>query len=106
MKVSKNHKIINVANELILNQTRVCFVVEDNKLLGVFSEGDLVRRALNKLSFDTPIEKIMTKNFKYLSPNPSKNEIISMFKKYKITDIPILDDSRKLIDIINIYDII
>jgi CBS domain-containing protein len=93
-------QLIDDAIEMIeMNNSRCVIVVNSNsKVVGILSEGDVLRSILKGISIKSPVKNIMVTNFKYLV---SKNDdaIIALFKD-GVTLIPILDSENCLSDII------
>ena len=57
---------LNVAIEKIsLNGVRTVFVMNKKKLIGIVTEGDILRALVYK-KLESPVEKIMNKSFLYL----------------------------------------
>lgn len=80
---------------------------EEEKLLGIFTDGDL-RRALSKdVSLNrTLIATEMTKNPKTLPPHLLAIESFSLMEKYKITSMVITDNTKKVCGVIHLHDIL
>jgi CBS domain-containing protein len=93
-------QLIEQAIELIeMNHSRCVIVVNNNgKVVGVLSEGDVLRAILKGVSIKSPIKNIMVTNFKYLFENDDV-KIMEWFKK-GITLIPILTKSNELKNLI------
>ncbi len=89
-------QLIEQAIELIeLNHSRCVIVINNNnKVVGVLSEGDVLRAILKGVSIKSPIKNVMVTNFKYLFDH-DHNKIMGWFKK-GITLIPILTDNNEL----------
>jgi CBS domain-containing protein len=93
-------QLIEQAIELIeMNHSRCVIVVNNNnKVVGVLSEGDVLRAILKGVSIKSPVKNVMAPNFKYLLAKDDE-KIMKWFKK-GITLIPILSDDNKLKDIV------
>jgi CBS domain-containing protein len=94
------HELIAQAIEIIdYNNTRCVIVInETNKVVGILSEGDILRAILKGVSIMSPVKSIMVTNFKYLLTYD--DEKIKFFFKKGITLIPILNEQNNLIDIV------
>ena len=78
-----------------------------NKLLGVLSEGDILRSLYDKKNLQTPLINIINKNFKYLDEkNSSMLEAKKLFKKFSVLIIPVLDKKGRLKSLYHINDIL
>ncbi len=86
---------------------QIIIVVDDQKLLGVITDGDIRRAILKGVSLDEPVEKIMNKNPKYLVEGKYKeDEVVEMFKKYGIKRIPVVDSEKRVVGLLFIEDFI
>lgn len=93
-------QLIEQAIELIeMNHSRCVIVVNcNNKVVGVLSEGDVLRAILKGVSIKSSVKNVMVPNFKFLLVKDDE-KIKEWFKK-GITLIPILSDDNKLKDIV------
>lgn len=71
-----------------------------NKVLGILTDGDLRRAVLNNISLNDSIKKIYNKEYKFLYLTSSFDEVSELFKSKKIDFLPILDEKRKVINVI------
>jgi len=80
---------------------------KDNKLLGIYTDGD-VRRTVDKgLDIhNTTIKNVMTKSAKTTSPGLLAAEAVKLMETYKITSIVVVDDKRKVLGIIHMHDLL
>ena len=103
--VKTNEKLNFVSEKILLNNSRTVFVEHNHKIIGVVTEGDILRALVRDDSLFLHAEDIMNKSFKFLQ---TKDEHLSkkLFKKFKITAIPILDEKMKIKDIIELWDVV
>jgi arabinose-5-phosphate isomerase len=83
-------------------------VDEDNRLLGVFTDGDL-RRTLDDARIDlreTPVRALMTAHAKTISPNRLAVEAARMMEDHKIHALLVVDDNGVLAGALNIHDLL
>ena len=74
-------------------------VDEEDRILGIITDGDMRRAIIKDLNFETPIQEIMTKNPIVISYKSNKEEALQLMKKYEIRHIPVIDEKNKIIDI-------
>ena len=74
-------------------------VDEEERILGIVTDGDMRRAIIKGLDFKTPIQAIMTKNPVVISYKSNKEEALRLMRKHEIRHIPVVDEQNKLIDI-------
>ena len=81
-------------------------VDDDNRLLGVFTDGDL-RRALDAAIdvHETKMKSIMHRNCKVTSPDVLAAEAVRIMEENKITGLLVTDDEGRLVGALNIHDL-
>ena len=88
------------------NFSRCVIVVSDkNKVVGTFSEGDILRLILEDVELYSHIKGVINPSFRYLN----KRDMLlayQMVKKYGITLIPVVDRNFILKDVITIFQVI
>ena len=82
-------------------------VDNDDRILGVFTDGDL-RRALDNATLDvrtTLMKAVMTPNPKRIGPRELAAEAVHLMETYSITALPVADAHGKLIGALNVHDL-
>lgn len=95
---SSSNNIAEVMKIIDHNGEGICFILENEKLIGVVTDGDLRRALIKGSKMHTNIKKIMNTEFISLPINTNDNKIRSTFSK-KLRIIPLCDEDRKLIDL-------
>lgn len=72
---------------------------EDEKLIGILTDGDIRRGLLNNLSLNDRIETIISKNPVVCKIEDTKEMILDIAVANKIYQIPILDNEGKLVGV-------
>lgn len=81
----------------------VLFVVsEEGKLLGSLTDGDFRRGFLKELDFNSSLLDFVQTNPVYISGENYTADEIKSYRKRNLKIIPVTDDSRKVISIINL----
>ncbi|DAB27734.1 MAG: alcohol dehydrogenase [Sulfurimonas sp. RIFOXYD12_FULL_33_39] len=104
----KPHSTIKEALSVIESGSKkIALVVDDDKkLLGTLTDGDIRRALLKNLSLDDFVESIIFKTPITCKANYNREEILELSLKNKLYQIPIVDESGKLIDIIEVNDLL
>ena len=83
---------------IILKDKEISFlvVVNDNKPIGIVSERDIVRKIVadNKESQSTPLETIMSNNFKWVEPNASIESAVQKMLNNNIRRLVVLENDE------------
>ena len=82
-------------------------VDEDERVLGIFTDGDL-RRALDREVdvHTTPIEAVMTRNCKTVGPELLAAEALQIMEAHKINALLVVDGGERLIGALNMHDLL
>ena len=84
------------------NAQGLLFVVDDLKLLGVITDGDVRRAMISGKTVDEPLTEIYNPNFKYLNQTASAESIQESLSD-KIKVIPLVDNRGNIVDFSSIY---
>ena len=84
-----------------------CVVVlnADKSVIGVFSEGDVLRAVMNDMDIHTPLKKVVRPSFFYLTERDI-TKAYELVRKHGISLVPIVDDRFHLKDVITIFELI
>jgi dTDP-glucose pyrophosphorylase len=77
---------------------------EDRVLLGTLTDGDIRRGLLSGLTLNDTVEKVMYKGFRYLENRNYVPASIKSFRDSGILQLPVLDEKKRLIRIINLRE--
>ena len=80
-------------------------VVSDDKLLGIFTERDLVRLVATGVSIDINVSEVMTKNPYTLRPDQPLSKAALLMSEKGVRHVPITDDEGNIVGIISSRDI-
>jgi len=81
-------------------------VLEDDKMLGIFSERDYARKVIlkGKNSKETMVREIMTTDIFHTTPNKKLGKCLSLMTKHRFRHMPVLENGR-LIGILSMEDV-
>lgn len=103
--VNKEYTIKETIDKIDATHDRAALVVNnDNKVIGIVSQGDIIRALSAGKSLYARIDSIIQNSFLYLSRRDMK-KACDIFKKKKITLLPIIDNEYNLVDVVTLEDI-
>ncbi len=82
-------------------------VLEDNKILGVITDGD-IRRAMESREeqfFSILAKDLMTKNPKMISPDTKLTDTQKLMEQFKVNSLLVSNPKKELIGVVQIYDL-
>jgi arabinose-5-phosphate isomerase len=78
-----------------------------NRLLGVFTDGDLRRTLDRRLDVHTvSVAVVMTRNCRRVHPGILAAEALGLMDTYKINALPVVDADDKLLGVLNMHDLL
>jgi len=82
-------------------------VIEDEKLVGIFSERDYARKVIlkGKSSKNTQVGELMTKKVLYIDPEKTINDCMAIMTDKHIRHLPVIEND-KVIGMVTIGDVI
>ena len=106
-RVAPQTRIPDVIYEMSRKKLGVTTVVEDGRLLGIISDGDL-RRLIEKRgkdALDLPASECMTRSPKVIPPEEFAAAALAIMEEKKITSLPVVDGEHRLLGIIHLHDL-
>ncbi len=108
LKLGTVNKSSNIKNAIIkLNNSGlklVCVIDNNNKLLGTISDGDIRRGLLKNAKLNETVLKITNKKPIFISQERDFLKVEQIFKKFKISVIPVVDNKKKLLDLLTSFN--
>ena len=98
--IEKNQTIKKALEKLEENKKRFLIVLDNEKVIGTLTDGDIRRAFLSGVDINSKVGLICNKDFKYLTLDSTFDEVCALFRNTKIDFLPILDYDMKLLNII------
>jgi len=78
----------------------------EGRLVGIFTDGDL-RRLLSegRAGLHEPLAPVMTRNPKSVADDAFAVDVLRVFERYKIDDLPVVDARGLLVGVVDIQDL-
>lgn len=102
-----NDTLSQVLVEMTKHPVNIAAIVENEQVIGVFSEGDLRRALMKNIDFKSIlIKEIMTKNFIYLKSGSLAVDAVNLMETKRITALPVLNEHKHLLGIIHMHHLL
>lgn len=105
--VTLESKIDKIINEISSKMYGATAVISNNEIVGVITDGD-IRRVLEKKVdiYNLKASDIMSNNPKVININSRAVDSLSILKNNKISQLLVIDDTKKYVGIIHFLDLI
>ncbi|HEX7434022.1 MAG TPA: CBS domain-containing protein [Anaerolineaceae bacterium] len=104
--VRPDDSILDALHVMAENEIGAVLVMQDEDILGIFSERDYARRGILKGNPpETPVSKLMTSLIYYVSPAQTLEECMAQMTDKHIRHLPVLENG-KVIGVISIGDVV
>lgn len=108
--VTSETKVIAALALLVEKNIGALAVIDDAKLVGIFSERDYARKVVlqGKSSRETPVSDIMTRKVIRVTPDDSLGKCMQLMDGNKIRHLPVVSPSNELevIGFLSVSDIV
>jgi CBS domain-containing protein len=109
LSVSSDATVYEALVTMADNHIGALLVMDDDRLVGIFSERDYARNVVlkGKSSKDTPIKEIMTPGSLLITVNPCQTveECLNLVSDKRIRHLPVLEEG-KVIGVLSIGDLV
>ncbi len=106
--VSPNDRVFFALTQLAEHNLSSVLVVDNGKLIGIFSERDYARKVAlqGKNSQTSMVKDVMTANLITMRPEQTFAECMQIMTERHVRHLPILDNDEKLVGIVSIGDVV
>lgn len=103
--INKNYTILEAIERIDDAKNRAVIVLnEDECVVGILSQGDIIRALISRKDLHSQIGRIIRPDFFYIKEYDLK-QAYNVFKKYELTILPVIDDQFHLLSVITMKDI-
>lgn len=105
--VKSDSTVYDALQEMADRNIGALLVVEDDKLVGIFSERDYARKVIlhGKASKDTLVKEIMSPEVFWVRPDQTITVCMELMTNKRVRHLPVLDQGR-LVGVISIGDVV
>ena len=105
--VSKAELLIDSLLVMSEKALGMVLIVENHKLLGIFTDGDLRRAIESNINFqELTIEEVMTRDCKSIAPHEPALLAMQLMEKNSITSLPVIDSNNQIVGAITMHILI
>jgi arabinose-5-phosphate isomerase len=84
-----------------------CVVNSQNKLVGVYTDGDIRRTLTGTYDINTtPLKQVMSKKYRTIEPGSLAAEALAVMQEHRITSLVIQDDESQPAAVLHIHDLL
>lgn len=115
LKIKGNHTwsirpqatVFEALQKMADKEAGALLVIEDEKLVGIFTERDYARKLVLKGRFsrDTAVSELMTQDVLYVEPHNSIEDCMVLMTNKRVRHLPVMDNER-LVGIVTIGDVV
>jgi len=106
-KVTKETLLIDSLLVMSEKALGMVLIAENEKLMGIFTDGDLRRALESNLDFQKlTIQDVMTKDCKSIEPQEPALIAMQLMEKYSLNSLPVVDSSNNIVGAINMHTLI
>ncbi|MBI1208064.1 MAG: CBS domain-containing protein [Azospirillum sp.] len=103
--VPENGTLLDAAEAIDHNHSRCAIVISGAKVVGLISEGDILRALLHGADVTAPVQPFVRRNFKFLARR-DETEALRLFSAHGFSLLPVLDRDFQLRDVIVLNDLL
>lgn len=85
---------------------QIALVTDQDRLVGIVTDGDVRRGLLRGESLDAPVTNIMRRDFRSLPANAPAAEALALMQRETLHQIPALDENGKVVHLFLLEDLI
>lgn len=105
--INPGDTVYSALEVMVEKNVSALLVMENNKLVGIFTERDYARKVVlkGKMSKDTKIEEIMSEDVITITPESTIDECMRMMTGRFIRHLPVVEEG-KVLGIVSIGDVV
>lgn len=107
-KVRPTDSVLDALNLMAEARIGAVLVSEDDRsVVGIFTERDYARKValMGRTSVNTPVRDVMTSAVRYVTPEQSNEDCMSLMTEHRIRHLPVMKDGE-LVGLLSIGDLV
>ncbi len=108
MSVQPGDTVFQALEAMVSKDIGALLVLENGKLVGIFSERDYARKVIlkGKASKDIPVSEVMSDKIVYVTPEQTVEECMAIMTDRHCRHLPVLGPAQEVIGILSIGDLV
>lgn len=106
--IAPDDSVLNAIDLMRERNIGAVMVVDDGKLVGIFTERDCLHKVLAR-DIDlrkTPVRDVMTVKVRCVTPNADVSQSLALMTERFLRHLPVLDEQKNIIGIVSIGDLV
>lgn len=105
-KVSPETSVMGALMAMTTTHGGCALIVDgDDNLLGIFTDGDFRRHVTDTNILTEPVSRYMTKSPAFVTDDLFASELLKIFEKKRINDLPVCNQNGKVIGVVGLQDL-
>ena len=86
---------------------QIALVVDEQKrMVGSLTDGDIRRGLLNGETLETPVERLMNRQFYFVRNNENQSTIMKTMKRKSLHQVPVLDEDNRVVEMLLLEELL
>lgn len=98
--------VTDALNAITEHKAGAAFVVDNGKLAGVFTDGDLRRHIRDANLLSQPVREVMTQGGHMVSQSAQASAAVRLIEDHRIGELPVVDEADKLVGHVALKDLL
>lgn len=103
--VPESATLLDAVEVIDNNHSRCAMVMSGEKVVGIISEGDIMRALLRGADIHAPLAEYANPSFKFLERRDHA-KALELFRRHGISLLPVLNRELHLIDVVTLRDVL
>ena len=106
-RVAGTAKLFDAILEMTRGRMGITAILDpEGRVTGIFTDGDLRRTLQKGVELNaTPIESVMTRNPRTISPDKLAAEAVEIMERHKVNQLLVVDPGQRLVGALNMHDL-
>jgi dTDP-glucose pyrophosphorylase len=105
--ITPDASILDAIETIQSSPQQICLVVDkDRRLLGTVTDGDVRRGLLKSMDVTVAVDQVMNTEPHVAPEDAHDDTLLAMMKEGELRQIPLIDDDKRVVGLIHIYDLI